>query len=74
MNTNDLVWNVSLSRALDKAQRWTLEAEGFDLLHQLSNVSTTMNAQGFTETWANSLPNYFLLRLSYQFNSKPKKK
>lgn len=74
MNTNDLVWNVSLSRALDKAQRWTLEAEGFDLLHQLSNVSTTMNAQGFTETWANSLPNYFLLRLSYQFNSKPKKR
>lgn len=73
-NTNDLVWNVSLSRALDKAQRWTLEAEGFDLLHQLSNVSTTMNAQGFTETWANSLPNYFLLRLSYQFNSKPKKR
>lgn len=74
MNTNDLVWNVSLSRALDKAQRWTLEAEGFDLLHQLSNVSTTMNAQGFTETWANTLPNYFLLRLSYQFNSKPKKR
>lgn len=74
MNTNDLVWNVSLSRALDKAQRWTLEAEGFDLLHQLSNVSTTMNAQGFTETWVNSLPNYFLLRLSYQFNSKPKKR
>ncbi len=74
MNTNDLVWNVSLSRALDKAQRWTLEAEGFDLLHQLSNVSTTMNAQGFTETWSNTLPRYFLLRLSYQFNSKPKKK
>lgn len=74
MNTNDLVWNVSLSRALDKAQRWTLEAEGFDLLHQLSNVNTTMNAQGFTETWSNTLPRYFLLRLSYQFNSKPKKK
>lgn len=74
MNTNDLVWNGSLSRPLDKRSRWTVKVTGFDLLHQLSNIRQQVNAQGRTETWHNTLPSYAMLHVKYMLDVKPKKK
>ena len=74
MNTNDLVWNASLSRAIGKGKRWSVKATGFDLLHQLSNVRQQVNAQGRTETWHNTLPSYAMLHLKYMLDIKPKEK
>lgn len=73
MNTNDLVWNASLSRSFAKG-RWVLKADVFDLLHQLSNTTYTVNAQGRTEVWQNTIPSYGMLHLSYKFNKMPKGK
>ena len=51
MNTTNWVWNASLSKALGKRKQWVIKANGFDLLHQISTVRRTVNAQGRTETW-----------------------
>ena len=48
--------------------------EGHDLLHQLSNTTYEVNAQGGTETWYSSLPHYVMLHLVYHWNKNPKKK
>ena len=73
MNTDDLVWNASLARSFCKG-RLTLTAEGFDLLHQLSNTTYTVNAQGRTEVWRNTIPNYMMMHVAYKLTKTPKKK
>ena len=73
MNTNDLVWNASLSRSLCKG-KLTVRAEAFDLLHQLSNTTYTVNAQGRTEVWHNTIPSYGMIHLAYKFSKMPKGK
>lgn len=73
MNTDDLVWNASLTQPLFKS-RVLLQLEGYDLLHQLSNVYSSYNAQGRTETWHNTVPSYVMLHLTYKLNVMPKKR
>lgn len=73
MNTDDLVWNASLSRSFCKG-RLTTTLQGYDLLHQLSNVTYVINGQGRTETWNRSIPSYFMFHLQWKFNKNPKKK
>jgi len=73
MNSDDLVWNATVSKSFFKG-RLVAQVEGYDLLHQLSNVSYTVNAQGRTETWHRSLPHYVMLHLVYHWNKEPKKK
>ena len=48
--------------------------DGFDLFHQLSNVTYATNAQGRTVVWNNVLPRYLLLHVQYRLNIQPKKK
>ncbi|MCQ2266139.1 MAG: outer membrane beta-barrel family protein [Bacteroidaceae bacterium] len=73
MNENVLVWNAQLSRAFGRQGQWNLKLKGHDLLRQLSNTRRTINAQGITETWVNSLPSYVMLHISYRWNKNPKK-
>ncbi|MBE6291120.1 MAG: hypothetical protein E7091_01690 [Bacteroidales bacterium] len=64
MNTDDLVWNASLTQPLFKSR----------VLLQLSNVYSSYNAQGRTEVWTNSIPRYVMLHLTYKLNVMPKKR
>lgn len=73
MNTDDLVWNASLSRSFLKG-RLTAKLMAFDILHQLSSTQYNVNAQGRTETWHNCIPRYALLTLGYKFQKMPKNK
>ena len=73
MNTDDLVWNASLSRAFFKG-KLTARLMAFDILHQLSSTQYNVNAQGRTETWHNCIPRYALLTLGYKFQKMPKNK
>lgn len=74
MNSDDLVWNAALARSFLKNDRLTVTLQGFDLLHNLSNVTYVINGQGRTETWNRSLTNYLMLHLQWKFNINPKKK
>lgn len=71
MNTNNLVWNARLTRTFGK---FTVIADGFDLLGKLSNVRKIINAQGRTETWYNTVPRYAMLHLMYNLHFKPNRK
>jgi hypothetical protein len=73
LNSDDLVWNAQLERSLCHG-RLNLAVKAFDLLHQISQTHVAMNAQGRTETWQLSLPNYVMLHLVYHWNKNPKKK
>lgn len=70
LNTDNFVWNARLSYAIPKVGI-TLMADGFDLLHNLSDVSYGINAQARTETYYTVLPRYFLFHIQWTFNKKP---
>lgn len=72
-NTNDLVWNARLAKSFPKCGL-TIAVDGFDMLNQLSNTYQTINSQGRTETYYNSLPHYVMAHVIYRFNVQPKKK
>jgi hypothetical protein len=74
MNDDNLVWNADVTKSFLKSKNLILKLEGFDLLHQLDNVRTEVNAQGRTETWYNVVPSYLMLHLIYRLNVLPKKK
>lgn len=73
MNTTNWVWNAQLSRAFGKAKQWLVKASGFDILHQISTVRRTINAQGRTEIWYNTIPSYAIVSVVYRLDVKPKK-
>ena len=73
MNTTEWQWNASLSTRLGKKKLWTARLVGFDLLHQLSNITRTLDSQGRVETWHNTIRSYVTLNLTYHFEMKPKK-
>ncbi len=73
MNTDDFVWNLSISRAVLKG-KLNFKLQGFDILHNLSNVTYTLNGQGRTETWHRTIPNYWMLHVQWKFHKNPKRK
>ena len=73
MNTDEPVWNATLSRPFFRGKLIAL-LRGYDLLAQRTNFSYTANAQGRVETWRNSLGRYLLLSLQWKFSHNPKKR
>lgn len=72
MNTNDLVWNAQLTHPLFKGMV-IAKMQVFDILHQLSNKSFHVDAQGRTETWYNTIPRYMMFSLAFKMHKKNKK-
>ena len=73
LDTTDAIFNVGLSYAPRKS-RWVFMLDGFDLLHQLSNVHYAVSASGRTVSYTNALPRYVLLTVQYRLNLQPRKK
>lgn len=73
LDTTDPVWNARLSYTPPKSN-WVIMLDGFDMLHQLSNVTYSVNAQGRTVAYTNVLPRYMMLHVQYRINIQPKKK
>lgn len=55
LNSTDFVWNARVSYSLMKG-RMQIMVDGFDMLHNLSNVTYNVTAQARTETYVNVLP------------------
>lgn len=72
MNTDDLVWNASLSRSFLQ-DKLTFVAEAFDLLNQVSGNYINITGQSIREVHTNALPHYIMLHMKYAFNKIPKK-
>lgn len=74
LDTTDPIWNMRLSYTPPRNSRWVIMADGFDLLHKLSNVNYAVTATGRTVTYSNTLPRYFLMTVQYRLNIQPKKR
>ena len=73
MNTDELIWNASLTKTMMKGKLLvTLKAT--DLLGNLKNRQFNIDEQGRTETFYNVIPRYGMLTVSYRFNTMPKKR
>lgn len=72
INANDLICNVYISKSFLKG-KLAAKLEGYDIFHQLKNISYEINGQGKTETRFNAIPNYLMLHLIYKMNISGKK-
>lgn len=74
LDTTDPVWNVRVSYAPPRNSHWVINLDGFDMLHQLSNVNYAVTASGRTVSYTNSLPRYVILTVQYRLSIQPKKR
>ena len=72
VNDNRIYWDASLTKSF-KQGKWLLKLRGYDLLGQVSSISYSINAQGRTETWTNSMRRYAMLTVAYRLTQKPQK-
>ena len=68
LNTNELVWNASLSKSFLKDNALTMRLEGFDLLNQQNNISRSLTALMRTDTWSNILNTYIMVHAIFKLN------
>ena len=73
LDTTDAVWNLRLTYVPRGDKHWLFAADGFDLLHKLSNVHYSVNATGRTVSYSNSLPRYFIVTVQYRLSIQPKR-
>ena len=74
LDTTDPIWNIRLSYAPPRNKHWVFMIDGFDMLHQLSNVSYAVTASGRTVSYTNALPRYVLFSVQYRLNIQPKQR
>lgn len=72
-NTDDLIWNATLSRSFMKG-KLVVYAGAIDILRNRRSTQYAVNAQGRVITWQRSMPSYAMLRAQWHFNYNPKKK
>ena len=73
MNEAAFVCNARLSRSFFHG-KLTMILDGFDIFNGIKDIRRTINEQGRTETWYNSVHRYVMLHAFYKFAKKPKKK
>ncbi|MBR1688867.1 MAG: TonB-dependent receptor [Prevotella sp.] len=69
MNTNELIWNAQLSHSFLKGNALTLSLQFYDILHQQSTISRTINAMMRSDVESNAINSYAMLHVIYRFNA-----
>ncbi len=68
MNTDELVWNAQLAQSFLKGRPLTVSLQFYDILHNQSNLSRTINALQRSDTSYNSINSYAMLHVIYRLN------
>lgn len=68
MNTNELIWNAQLSHSFLRGNALTLSLQLYDILHQQSTFSRTVDAMRRSDTEYNAITNYAMLHVIYRMN------
>ena len=68
MNTDELIWNASLSFSFLKGNKASLSLAAYDILHQRSTVSRSMSATSRTDTESKNITSYFMATLTYRLS------
>lgn len=72
MNTTQWLWNASATKSILRGNL-IFKITAVDILGQIDPVRLTVNAQGRTEAWYNTLPRYGMLTITWRFNHTPAK-
>lgn len=72
MNTTQWLWNASVTKSILNGNL-IFKIIAVDILGQIDPVRLTVNAQGRTEAWYNTLPRYGMLTVTWRFNRTPSK-
>lgn len=67
LNKTEYIWNASASWNW-KNTGLTFTLDGYDLLHQRSNIRYYADNMGRTEVWNNTISSYVLFRIRYHLN------
>lgn len=73
-NTNEWMWNASISYEMLSERNLILTLEGHDLLQQRKNVQRSVTANYIQDGLYNSLTRYVMLTVSYKINTLKSKK
>ncbi|MCR5043976.1 MAG: outer membrane beta-barrel protein [Bacteroidaceae bacterium] len=68
LNTNELLWNAQLSHSFLRGKKLTVMFQWYDILHEESNFTRTVNANGWTDREVNAITSYAMLHVSYRLN------
>lgn len=68
MNTNELIWNAQLSQSFLKGNALSVSLQLYDILHEQSNFSRTINAMQRSDTQYNSINSYAMVHVVYRLN------
>ncbi len=69
LNTNELVWNAQLSQSFLRGKALTLSVQWYDILHEQSNLSRTINDMSREDTEYNAINSYLMVHAIYRFNA-----
>ncbi len=69
LNTNELLWNAQISHGFLKGKPLTVSLQFYDILHEQSSFSRTINAMMRSDTEYNSINSYAMLHVIYRFNA-----
>lgn len=67
-NTDELIWNAQISQSFLQGKPLSVRLEFYDLLHQQSNFTRTVNAMMRQDTEYNAITSYVMLRVNYRLN------
>lgn len=69
MNTSEWIWNAQIAQSLLKNKALTLSLQLYDILHEQSSFSRTINALQRSDTQYNNINSYAMLHVIYRFNA-----
>lgn len=72
-NAKPFIWNVEIEQNLGKNKQWTIAVQAYDLLNQNIKVNRSASSNFITDSRTSVISRYFMLNLSYKFNSTFKK-
>ncbi len=69
LNTNELIWNAQISQSFLEQNALTISLQLYDILHEQSNFSRSINAMSRTDTEYNAITSYAMLTANFKFNA-----
>ncbi|MCD8303645.1 MAG: outer membrane beta-barrel protein [Prevotellaceae bacterium] len=67
MNTNELIWNATLSQRFLKGKRLTVSIRATDILNRRDDVNRNVSATARTDSRSETVNSYWMLALTYRF-------
>ncbi|MCQ2066973.1 MAG: TonB-dependent receptor [Bacteroidaceae bacterium] len=67
-NTDEVIWNMQISKSFLKNKAAMISVQAFDILGQRKNYSRNMSASSKSDTQYNSINQYFMVHFVYRLN------